>query len=461
MLPYLSRCDIAGYGAAPPPNSNLAAWDVAGIWTKIEDQQRTQSQYCPTTYDHTLGSQANTVYGQLDRFTWYKGIQYPLNWGEVESKTNGILSRSWTEPDRVMNIVGDLYVNSGRTSAQGKKVIFIISTKSFSLASITDILPDYLRTTGATNYSNGVTRYDRAIGFTAPGTGDGYHIRLDDFRDGLTGNDRNGDPIYTLRDAYLAFLQAVHDRYKNHPAFGGIVTAEPTPIIDAEMMDASEFDRNQHFAGRLRLLKYMKGIFTKHLVAEACNFDVQWVTDMTGQNATDGLAANKIAFINPNFHTGLNLRAIYNAADYLDGIVPIINSCQGLDMDSKTGQVKRTGADNDVYDFLPNPPNYGRPRVSMENPGYVNGVWTTHDPPDMPWIIHRAIYLRTNLLMYQHNYATVGPASRFNAPRYNWVDFYTAMNNNTTLLSPNTGGLIQNDPAGGMVTARPLYIAGD
>ena len=468
MLPYLSRCDTSGYGAAPPPDSNLAAWDVAGIWTKIEGQQRAQTQFFPTNYDHTLGSQANTVYGQLDRFTWYKGIQYPLCWGLTESKVNGILTRNWSEPDRILNTVGDLYANSGRASAQAKKVIFIISTKTFTLAEINELLPDYLRTTGA-NYtsalSNGATRYDYAIGFTSGGAGgtnaSGYHMRLMDFRDGLTGNDRNGQPIYTLRDAYRSWLQAIHDRYKDHPAFGGIVTAEPTPETDAEMYDPAEYDRNEYFNGRLRLLKYMKGIFTKQLVAEACNFDVQWVNDMTAQNATDGLAANKIAFINPNFHTGLNLRAIYNAADYLDGVVPIINSCQGLDMDSKSGQVKRTGADNDIYDFLPNPPNYGRPRVSIENPGYVNGVWTTHDPPDMPWIIHRSIYLRTNILMYQHNYATVGPAGRSNPPRYNWVDFYTAMNNNTTLLSPNTGGLIQNDPAGGMVTARPLYIAGD
>lgn len=449
VISYLSACATSVAGGEPP--SNLAPWDVAGIYTKIEGYQQPLASFFPNPYNKDATGQADSVFGQLDRFAWYKGIHYTLDWGSVET-AQGVYD--WTEADFILNTVAGLT----RATGQNKKVMFLLPWKAFSSAGMSAILPAYLRNPQPANYPNGNPRWHRAIGWTSSLTPIGYHLRLQDFRNGLTGNDRAGAPIYTLRDRYYAFLQAMHNRYKDHAAFRGIITTEPTPYSDNEMWDATEYDRDQWFAGRLQLLKGAKAIFTKQLVAEACNFDVQWVTDMTGQNATDGLAVNGIAFTNPNYHTGANIRGCHNAMDFLADIVPIINSCQGLDQDSKSGQTLRQGPANDIFNFSPTPPNYGQPRVMIENPGYVGSTWTTHDPPDMPWVIARAQYLKSNIIVYQHNYASTGNKG---APRFNWVDFYTAMNANTTVMSPNTGGLIQNDPAGGMVTTRPLHVAGD
>lgn len=450
-LSFLSKCNTHGFGNLPP----AAAWDVVGIYSKIQSEQVGNSTSFPDPYSPTSAGQIDSVYGQLDRKIWYKGIQHECYWGDIET-SNGVYN--WTALDKVINTVRDLYATSGRTSGQNKKVQLLIPTKTFDYAGITKMIPSFRLTTNGfyASPNNTVQRYDQAMGFATNATG--YVMRLQDFRLGLSGNDLNGDPIYTIKNAFMAFLTAANNRYKDNPAFGGIITTEPTPNLDADFHDAAEFDRDTYFAGRLQWLKDMKAIFTKHLVAEACNFDTAWVTAMTGSTASDGLAANGIAFINPNYHTGLNLKAIYNAKDFLDGIVPIINSCQGLDQDSKSGQVQRNGLANDIWDWSPTRPGHGNPNTSIENPGYVGSTWTTHDPPDLEWVIERAIYLKSNILVFQHNYAATG---KNGAPRFNWADFVAAMDANTTIMSDNTGLNIKLDPMGGMIPTRPLHVAGD
>lgn len=454
-LSYLSACDTSGYSLQTPS----AVWDVAGIYSKIQDDQVGNSTFFPDPYNYTASSQANTVYGQLDRKIWYKGIQWSLWWGQIETAP-GVFD--FTVPDKVLNTIRDLNLNSGRSSAVNKKVQFLLSTKSFSYSDINKIVPSFRLTANGfypAPYDT-VQRYNQVVAYTAVSSGfaEGHLIRLQDHRLGLTGNDRNGDPIYTMRNAFMGFITAINDRYKDHPAFGGIVTTESTPTTSNYFPDPTEFNRDLYYAGRLQWLKDMKGVFLKHLVAETCNFDVAWVTAMTADGALDGLATNRISFLNPNYHTGLNLRAIYNARDFLDGIVPIINSCQGLDQDSKSGQVQRSGANNDIWDWTPERPNHGNPTVSIENPGYVGSTWTTQDPPNFEWVLERAVYLKSNIFVYQHNYAAVG---KNGSPRYNWPKFVADMDANTTRMSDNTGLNVNLDPAGGMITTRPLHLAGD
>lgn len=467
-ISYLSACATSVAGGEPP--SNLAPWDISGIWTKIEGQQQGNANYFPNPYNKDAAGQANTVFGQLDRWTWYRGIHYGISWGDIETAP-GVYN--WTETDFILNTVGGLT----RATGQNKKVMFLLAWKAFGSGSVPSMMPDDLLTQPSPNtYANGQPRWHRTIGWTSSHTAVGYHMRLMDFRNGLTGNDRGGQPIYTLRDRYYAFLQAMHDRYKDHAAFRGVVTLEPTPTDPNEMwsrtgagaVDTSlpldGYDRNQYFAGRLELLKKMKQIFTKQIVAEACNADPGWVDQMTLGTSTNGMLTHKIAFTAPNFHTSAQntTECLYNAMDFLSDKVPILNSCQPFDMDSKRGQAWRSGANNDCYNFLPTPPNYGQPRTMIENENVtmVNNqkVILAHDPPDYAWIIARAQYLKSNVIILQNNYASVGAN---NAPRYNFGDFSAAMNANTTVMSPNTGGLIQNDPAGGMVTTRPLHVAGD
>ena len=470
-----------GGGDPPPPNPTQAAWDVAGMWSKIEDYQhqnivdytRTGTasliqtntyKWFPVTYANNPTSPTNqeSVFGQLARWIWYRGIQYTARWGKIERLPSEGGTR-WDELDFVINTVRDLYAITGLDTAKNKKVIFLIPFKTFSYSLIDDLLAKDLQTTG-TAYTNGTVRYDHTMafsaGYTKPITG--YVLKLQNFRDGLTGNDPNGDPIYTLRDRYYAFIQAIYNRYKDNPAFGGICTTEPTPDSSADYLDGSEYNKNNYMDGRFKLIIKFKEVFTKHLVAEAISLhNNQWSANIP-KIGTQVLKDNRVAFINPNYHTGMNLDAIYGAADTLANVVTIINSCQGLDQDSKTGFYKKGGTGNpvDVYDFDENDaPTYGRPRTGIQNPNYdAAGTLISFDPPNLKWVIHRAIYLKTNILMYQHNYADSGFQG---APRYNWKDFYTAMNNNTTLLSPNTGGLIQDDPLCGMVGTRPQYIAGE
>ena len=491
MFSFLSRGDVSGYNVVGSSVPAVAAWDVAGIWSKIEDYQHQtilnpgDAGYDPTTgldSTHTWfplqyvsnpnsASSLASVFGQLADYTWYRGIQYTVRWGEVE-RSAGVFN--FAELDYVVNTVRDLYSITGKTSARNKKVQFLLSYKAFSPTAINDILPPDLQTTGAA-YPNGATRYDRAMGFNSGYAGrvvNGYAPRLQDFRAGLTGNDLNGDPIYTLRDRYYAFITAVYNRYKDNPAFGGFVNTEPTPADPNDFYDSSELvTRVAYFNGRLALLQKMKEIVTKHFVADASDLHNDWGVPNVSPRATEILSQNRLAFINPNYYTGLNLEAIYTAASTLSGVVPIIQSCQGLDMDSMSGFFIKGGlgsAQTDIYDFIENPTaaifnagtNFGNPTTAIQNShmNQTTGAVITFDPPNHIWILHRARYLKANMLVVQHNYANVGNK---NAPRFNWSEFAAAVNANTTLISPNTGGLIQNDPDGGMWNARPLYIAGE
>lgn len=468
-----AKCDVtAPTSATPPPPPAVKFYP--GIYTKAMAFMMNNT-YFPATF---TDADTTSVYGQLNRNTWFRGVLWPVDWGAIET-SQGVYD--WTGLDNICDVVGDpaspknIYNISGRASAQNKKVLFLVNTKVFAstAAAVDDLIPGYLQATG-TAYPNGMTRYSRLIGYESiqPQTGHlttGYHLRWQYFRNGLTGNDAAGSDIYTLRDRFQAFLSALNNRYKDHPAFAGIVMTEPIPVGVDDILDIKygvagpDFNRDQFFAGRLQWLKNIKQIFLTQPVIEMPTFDNTYMQDMTNNGAVDGCVSNRIGIGGPNFHNGTNLQSIINARDFAANKVVICNQCQGLDMDTKTGYYTRpntTGnpAPNDVWNF-PTSPN-----TKLENPNFnAAGQLITQDPPDFDFIVSKAIHLKTNIFIYQYdvnNQSSRPTIGGTYGNRYNWNDFTADMNGakGTAYISPNTGGPIKNDPAGGMVTTVPQFF---
>ncbi len=220
-------------------------------------------------------------------------------------------------------------------------------------------------------------------------------------------------------------------------------------------MDASEFNRDQHFAGRLAWMKWLRGLVTGHMLIEACNHDNKYVTAMTAAGAANGCVANRLGYTGPNMHTGTNLHGLYAAQANLAGIVPNVVQCQPQDMKDKKGFVSLPGTTsnpnpNDYYGWTEFPPAYGQPDVKFEQQNPI-----VADPANGNWVIIRAQWLLGNFLVYQRNITDANP--------FDWNEFVNYMENETTLQSPNLTGTpeqrkIKNDPAGGMIIARPTYI---
>src|SRR5687768_5885009 len=128
VFSYLPQCDVGGYNVdpAPQPDPQQPIWDMAGIHTKMEKKQMVDASFFPNPYNYLLSGQANSVFGQLDRFTWYKGIQYTLIWAKAEPTPGNFSEAYFGEVKRVLDTIRDLYTNSGRESAKNKKVMFLL-----------------------------------------------------------------------------------------------------------------------------------------------------------------------------------------------------------------------------------------------------------------------------------------------------------------------------------------------
>ena len=238
-ISLFAQCDVGRSASIPPeepgdPEPTLKFYP--GIYTKIMDFMLDSNTLLPTS--PFVDTDTTSVWGQLNRNMWMKGIMWTVGWGEIEKSTGD----DWSTLDYVMDKVGNpdspinIYNISGRASAQNKKVLILLDVKSFNAdaATVDAMLPESLQATNGT-YTNGMTRYHRLIAFeqTQQQTGavtQGYHIDWQDFRKDLSGNDSAGQPIYTLRNAFQAFLTRLNNRYKNHPAFAGVVLTEPIPV---------------------------------------------------------------------------------------------------------------------------------------------------------------------------------------------------------------------------------------
>lgn len=465
-----------------PPAPETFDWDtIPGWYAKIDKAQLDSNGngnpnssprvHFPSnylTYRTDLGQSFNpndfpgSVYYELLQYKWFRGIQIDFFWGDIETSFDVY---DWTVYDKIFATVEALGTKG--LNGSNKKILLLLSnTKTFSIDDATRVLPSYLRTTG-TAYSNSVTgplyigtppshtfidmpRYDLLWGFDSnssqPTTsGFGYHQRAADYRLGLIGTNRNGDPIYTLRDREYAFIQAAYNRYKDSPAFAGFIAVEPTPL---DPVDATEYNQTAHFDGRLQRLKDIRAMCPGHLVIEAGTHNDSWQIRMTaaaGTPGADGCIVNNLGFTGPNFHRGVNLKGIHNARLNLDNECCIAIQCQGQDMRSMSGNIPNYWVWNTT------PPNYG---------GAANGNPTTKIPApphlgpitDLQWAFDRASYFRANMFIVQKIMTNAADTP------WDWDTLVSEMNS-TSIASPNPiGGLIKDDPSGGMAITRPNHI---
>ena len=419
-----------------------------------------------------------SIYWKLLQYKWLRGIQIDLLWGDVETSP-GVYD--WTKYDNIMEIVEG--IGTKGLNGANKKVLFLLSSsKCFAIDEAPRIMPAYLLQEDVGNpYSTAASgplfvveadnshtfidmpRYHNLWGYDSPSPqpsnpGFGYHNRSADFLNGLTGNNRAGDPIYTVRNAELAFITAFYNRYKNSSAFGGVTAVEPSPTspVDTTTLVGGkpEFVETEHYNGRLQRLKDIKAIITDHLVIEAGTHNNSWQVKMTapeGTSGADGCIVNRLGFTGPNFHTGTNLRGITNARRNLAGKVAVVAQCQGQDLRSMSGNIAN------YWTWTYTPPTFsgvtaagvdqGQPLTSNAADGVNdNDPVTTGD-----WIVQRAWYFRANILVFA--YLQIGTG----LPAFD-ADSFSAYMEGTPLTSPNPiGGSIKNDPHGGLSITEPTY----
>lgn len=411
--------------------SNQTNWDM------IATHNHMPNPYLP---DSTLARHVDSVFGELDRKKWMRGILMDLDWGKIET-SDGVYD--WTFVDFVMDTIRTL----PKTTGQDKKVIFLIDTHSAANLDIGTLLPTYLKTQPATNggyYKNTTSfppanvnpsvnakKYDHIWCYEAgnpsvPGTPiepQGYHFNFFKFADAAGTN--------TFKTKFYAFLAAIATRYNNDEVLAGVMVTESaiaSPFVAYEAGNS----RDANYAGRLAWLKYLKTIFTTRPVMEAVSFDRPYYRSMTDAGVTDGLIANRLSFTTANYHTGTNLN-LGNILPVLSGKVPIIMQAQGLDMRSMSGNRPQ------YYNWPTNPTQL----LSGDGINY-------NDPPTAQWLFDRARYFKSNLFIIQRNYDT-----STNPNQQNWPKWKTFMDG--AVASPN-GGLLKDDQYGGMNPTEPLIV---
>lgn len=480
MFSILSRAKLNQLIVAPPPPDPLdVVWEgTQGIYAKIEQNQFDSYQaggsltsspinrHLPEDYLTRFGNNnfPKSVYYELLHYKWLRGIQIDLDWGLIETNAS---TRNWDRYDKVFEIVNG--IGTKGLNGQNKKILFLITWKTFDRADATRCQAVDLQSHVGTPYSTAAAgpltigtapnevnidmiRYDHLWGYAStthqPGNeGYGYHFRFADFRAAATGNDFNGDPIATFANRYKAFLTAVYARYKDNPAFAGFLTIEPSPLTPCRPT-LNEYNETNHFNGRLELLQWMRNTFTKHMMVEAPNHNNAWMTRMTGDNATEGCVAKHLGFTGPNMHTGTNLQGLYNARKNIKGVCPYIVQCQPQDMKSMSGNISTYWRfDTDPPDFggiATAGPTQGQPNTSLTaTPTLNDDPITTGD-----WVILRSRYLGGNILSYQRNIGGGNP--------FDWNRFVQYMQTETTLVL--NGVLITNDEYGGMIPTKPTFV---
>lgn len=477
-LSYLSACDVSGFVPV-----EATYWENLGGWgIKIEGDQFNVSPHMDTDYpsgttnnqpdgppriytesDTTAfkpggagaGSRTKySVYHDLDHLTWLRFMQIDIEPGTYET-SQGVFN--FAVLHRIFQIVDNLRLPKG----QNKKIYIQIITKTFGVSNATKMLASYMRTTGnqgdkSDNYEAGFPRYDYLWGYVSDSIQDGaspwgYHYRFADMQAGLTGTDRAGRAIGFLLQRQIAFYTQFYNEFKGYKCLAGFLTTEGIPVTNSSLpdgkssYDATEFDRNQHFDGRLNWLKELKKIFTNHVLIEACHHDNDWQADMIGAGRNvDGAIKNKFGVTGPNAHTGNNLDALYEAKANGSDIIFLYGQTQPQDMKKKNGGITKFGANNDCFDWIPDPDHVPPYNCDVSNPNgplVEQANITGGNVPQPEFHIHRHIWLKSNAACYQHNYAADNPGD--------WDTFRAAFEA-STIISANTGGLIKDDTWGGL-----------
>lgn len=487
------------------PDPETVVWDdVPGIYLKIGIDQLDSSTHFPTNYLTNFGNNSfpSSVYYDLLHYKWLRGIQIDLLWGDIDNGDANPDNWNWTKYDKIFEIVEGLAAK-GLNGADKKIMLLLSATKVFEIADATRILPSYLLSTG-TAYSNSTTgplfittpasggnpafdtfidmpRYDHLWGFDSLSnqnttSGFGYHLRTGDYRNGLTGVNRNNNggataeekDIGYLKSKEYAFVQAVYNRYKDRPALAGFISIEPSPLeepcdttstFDGGRGNEVEYIEANHFDGRIQRLKDLRQIITNHMLVECCTHNTPYQTKMTvpvtNLNA-DCCITNGFGFTAPNFHLGVNTVGLHNARRYMHGEIPIVVQCQGQDMTSIKGV---TVPNYWQWDY--DPPDYGGNATAGVNQGHPTTKISAAPLPNNAhlgtngggeWVIRRSWYFRANILVFQR--ITVPTTTR----PWCWPDFVTYMQTTTALTNPLSGTLITNDPYGGMIYTQPTRV---
>lgn len=447
------------------------AWDP-GVYFKVGGAKTfdTGTSWFPPVYDP--GSHQNSCYGILDNKLWCKGFQLEAPWGKIDNGNPNPALWDWGWLDDRFTTVEGL----GKPTGQNKKILLLLTSKAFVINGVSDvdsILPaDLLAFTG-TPYAaqppripTPPTRYHYLWAFLNGSAGfeatHGYHYNFHNLignaTDGfLSGNDAAGNLIYTFRDRYYKFLDALIDRYKDNPVFAGFVTTETSPMSPLDstaFVSAGTYKglpyKNSVTAyqdGRVAHLQHIKTKLLKHPIAEAANFNNAYATRMTS-GINNGCVANRVAYSNPNCHTGTNQTALPNLNTYIRGKVPIFFQIQPLEMDGRAG----AGSIGKYWDWRPTPPTYGSPNVQITKPAGYN-VKASYVPPanekpiDGNWAIERCKYYGVQYLIYQRDTNTANGQYDLGDPRFNWNDFSDYMDANYAV-----------DPLGGMSDVKPEFI---
>lgn len=417
-----------------------------GIYTKIQAEQMNHAMvanhnHMPNPYLPNSGTSqhVDSVFGELDRKAWLKGILIELDWGKIESAAN---TWNWDFIDFVFNTIRTL----PKATGQDKKVLLLINMRAFGLNDLSEFLPaDLLTQPGAnggyyknttsfppanTNPPVNAKKFDHAWCYEAsdPNAGGavaprGYNFNLYKFTAAAGTN--------TLKTRFYAFLDAIAARYGDDDVFAGIVTTEAatgSPFVAFE----SGNSRNANYEGRKNMAIQIRATFPNRIVAECVNFDKPYYTEMTAAGAADGLIANHLTFTTANLHNGTNMN-LGNINPVLAGKIPIMMQIQGLDMRTISGN---------------RPQYYNWPT----NPTQIlsgNGV-NYDDPPTAQHLMDKLTYYNANYAIFQRNYG-----AGFNVNEQTWPKWKTYMDGN--VASPN-GGLLRNDPYGGMNPTEPQIV---
>lgn len=430
-----------------------------GVYFKVGTDKTfdTSNTWFPT-YNPSNPAHDNSCYGILDNKLWCRGFQLEVGWGTIDNGNSNPALWDWAWLDTRVATVEAL----AKPNGVNKKILFLIPSKVFFSGDVGDVSPilpaDLMAFTGtpyaaqAPRIPSAPTRYHYLWAFLNGSSGfsatHGYHYNFHHMVDGLTGNDNAGQLIYTFRNRFYIFIDALINRYKDSPAFAGLITTEPSPMAP---LDATAFvGGNSALAyqnGRVTHLQYIKTKLLKHPLAEAANFDSTYVTRMTfGTN--NGCVTNRLAYSNPNFHTGNNQSALPNLNAYIKGKVAIFLQAQPLDMDGRAG-ARTIGKYNG---WTPTPPGYGSPSTIITKPaGYndkVNYVPSAAEKPiDGPWTIARCAYYGAQYLVYQRDTSSTNAQYDLGDPRYNWDDFSAFMDANYA-----------SDQLGGMSDVKPEFF---
>lgn len=386
--------------------------------------------WTPYPYDPSDSNTAhkNSLFGLLDRKKWFRGLAILISWDKIET-SEGVYQTGWL--DKIFDTVAGLQ----RATGQNKKILLYQNFRTFDVGVPDSILPAYMRTQPTANggyYKDPVSfppganppvnakKYDHCwcyLGYYDANPTlqvvKGYNFSFYKF----AGADSN-----ILKTRLYAYLTHIANKYKNHPAFGGMFPTESsigTPYIS--YLDGNS--RNAHYQGRFNVMKKIRELLPGKLVAEAINADNTYYHDLSDAGVTDGLIANRIAFTTPDCHTGTNMN-LNNARLVLAGKVPIVHQIQPLMMKSKSGNRPT------YYDW----PN--NPTTVLNGDGILN-----NDPtPSAQWVMDRAQWLKSTHFIYQHMMES-------NPALIDWPAFQAWMDTS----------IYANDPAGGMIATKPQF----